>query len=66
MEKTSLNNQYPNWLNEALQIKVRTVFEPRYNRSLSDYEVITIAESYTSFMEHFFKFKLRLDYDMQI
>jgi len=52
----------PKWLTDELQLKVRKLYEPKYNRPLSDLEVISIAENLTSFMEHFYKFKWRLEY----
>jgi len=54
--------QTPRWLTEELQIKVRKVFEPKYERTLSDTEVISIAENLTMFMEHFFKFRYRMEH----
>mgnify|MGYP001558563395 CR=1 FL=1 len=54
-----------NWLNEDLKQKVRKVFETRYEHPLSDTEVIAIAKNLTSFMDHFLKFKWRLNYGTQ-
>jgi hypothetical protein len=65
MNKKSQKLSSPKWLTEELQFKVRSVFEPKYNRPLSDNEVITIAENLADFMDHFFKFKWRLDYANQ-
>ena len=62
MDSRLNDKQTPKWLTEELKIRVRKVFEPRYNRSLSDSEVIVIAENLTQFMEHFLKFKWRLNY----
>lgn len=62
MDKKSNEKLAPKWLTAELQQKVRKIFEPKYNRTLSDSEVVTIAENLTSFMEHFFKFKYRLEY----
>lgn len=60
--KSIKNTEAPTWLTEELQQKVRKVFEPKYNRPLSNSEVITIALQHTQFMEHFFQFKWRLTY----
>jgi len=40
-----------NWITEEIKNQVKTVFEPRYKRSLTDDEVIEIAESLANFME---------------
>lgn len=55
--------QAPKWLTEQLQIKVRKVFEPKYNRTLSDAEVILIALNHVRFMEHFFQYKWRIQHE---
>lgn len=49
----------PDWLTPQLRLEVRKVFEPRYKRSLSDDEVISIAQSLTQLMEVFLKFRWR-------
>jgi len=46
-----------NWLNEDLKRQVRQVFEPRYQRSLKDQEVIQIASNLTNFMEDTLRFR---------
>lgn len=53
---------YPDWLTPQLQLEVRKVFEPRYSCSLTDSEVIAIAESLTQVLEVFFHFKWRQKY----
>jgi len=54
-----------NWLNEDLKKRVRDTFEPRYDRPLTNSEIIIIAENLTLFVEHFLKFKRRLNYGTQ-
>lgn len=54
--------QSPKWLTDELRARVRKVFELRYKRSLTEIEVITISENLANFMEHFLKFKWRVDY----
>ena len=51
-----------NWLNEDLKKEIRKVFEPRYKRSLTDDEVIEIAENLTEVMEAFLKMKWKQKY----
>lgn len=53
---------FPAWLTPPLQEKVRQVFEPRYQRKLTDSEIIEIANNLTSLLEVFFKSKWRLNY----
>lgn len=62
MENKVDGKQTPIWLTDELIARVRKVFEPRYNRTLADPEVIVIAENLANFMDHFLKFKWRLDY----
>lgn len=50
------------WLNEDLKKEIKKVFEPRYKRSLTDDEVIEIAENLTEVMEAFLKMKWRQKY----
>jgi len=49
------------WLNGELKSRIRNTYEPRYNRILSEKEVITIANNLVSLIEHFLKFKRRID-----
>lgn len=51
-----------NWLNEDLKKEIKKVFEPRYKRSLTDDEVIKIAENLTDVMEAFLKMKWKQKY----
>ena len=46
-----------NWLSNGLRQEIRSVFEPRYQRTLTEDEVLEIAENLTNFMESFLKFK---------
>jgi hypothetical protein len=39
------------WLTEDLKSKVKTVFEPRYGRELSEAELFEIAENLVAFIE---------------
>jgi len=51
------------WLTGELKKKIRTVFEPRYKRKLSDGEVIEIAKNLTGYMETILRFKFRTEYE---
>ena len=51
------------WLNEELKKNVRDVFEPVYNVSLSDDEVLEIAENLTGAIEAIAKFKWKQQYE---
>lgn len=46
------------WLSDDLKKEIRKVFEPRYNRKLSDIEVIGIANTLTDFVEVYAKSKI--------
>jgi len=50
------------WLTAELKSEVRSLFEPRYKRKLSDDEVIEIARNLTNYMEDYLKFKWRQKY----
>lgn len=50
------------WLNEDLKKEIKKIFEPRYKRSLTDNEVIEIAENLTDVMEAFLKMKWKQKY----
>jgi len=52
----------PIWLTEKLQKRVREIYETKYQRQLSDSEVILIALNHVRFMEHFYQFKWRLNH----
>lgn len=43
------------WLTPELLNKVRTIFEPRYGRNLTDAEIFDIAENLTGYFEIFLK-----------
>ena len=47
------------WLDEDLKKQVRQVFEPRYNRPITELEVIEIAGNLTNFMEDILRFRWR-------
>ena len=51
------------WINEDVREEVRKVFEPRYNRSLSDTEIEEIAENLTGVTEQILKYKWRQHYE---
>lgn len=51
------------WLSSELKQEVREVFETRYNRTLSDDEVIEIAENLTGLTEAALKFRWRQKYE---
>lgn len=63
MENNADAIQSPKWLTDDLKARVRKVFESRYKRPLTEIEVITISENLANFMEHFLKFKWRVNYD---
>ena len=44
------------WLNNDLRCEVRRIFEPRYNRKLTDIEVEEIAQNLVNYMENYAKF----------
>lgn len=50
------------WLNENLKKEIRTVFEPRYKRKLTNQEVIDIASNLTKGLESILKFKCKQKY----
>jgi hypothetical protein len=43
------------WLSDDLAQNIRVIFEPRYNRKLTDFEVSDIAENITNSMETLLK-----------
>jgi len=49
------------WLTPNLIQKVKSVFEPRYKRALSDKEVVVIAENLMSVAEIYSKFIWRTE-----
>lgn len=53
---------YPSWLTEDLIVRIRKLYEPRYNYVLSDKEVTTIALSLSSLVELYLKFKRRTEH----
>lgn len=50
-----------NWLNKELKQDIKEVFEPKYQRSLSDSEIVEIAENLANLVEDCLKFKWRLN-----
>ena len=52
----------PKWLTPQLKEETRKVFEPRYKRTLTDSEIIAIAQNLTSLLEVFFETKWRIIY----
>ena len=62
MKKATTKPQNNHWLTEDLKLKVRKLFEPKYNRKLQESEVEEIAENLTGFMETYLKFKSRQKY----
>lgn len=50
------------WLTTKLAQRVRDEFEPLYNRSLSDEEVLLIANNLTDVLEVYLKFRVRQKY----
>lgn len=47
------------WLSDDLKMKIRTVFQQKYKKELTDEEIIGIADNLTYFMETYFTFKLK-------
>lgn len=54
------------WLTNDLKKRIKDLYEPRYKRPLTDSEVISIAENLASFIEHFLRYKRRIDYGTKI
>ena len=48
-----------NWLNDELKLKIRKVYEPKYGRNLSDFEVEELATNLTDVLETCFKAEYR-------
>jgi hypothetical protein len=55
-----MNNSY--WLTTNLKQQIRATFEPRYERELSQEEVIEIAENLEAVTEEILKLKWRQKY----
>ena len=51
------------WLTAELKSEVRSLFESRYKRKLTDDEVAEIADNLASFLEVYLKFKWRAKYE---
>ena len=49
------------WLSEDLKEEIRRVFEPKYNRLLSETEIQEIAENLSSMTETILKSKLKYE-----
>jgi hypothetical protein len=54
------------WLDENLKREIKKVFELRYNRILSDIEVLEIAENLVVVIEEILKFKWNQKYGKRI
>ncbi len=52
-----------NWLTPKLKQEVRKVFEPRYNRKLTDKEVFEIADNLSEVVEIIVKYQWRKKYE---
>lgn len=50
------------WLTDELKQEIRKVFESRYKRSLTDEEVVEIANNLTEVMEAYLKMKWKKQY----
>jgi len=59
--ESKVQKERETWLTAELKARIRNSYEPRYKRALSEEEVITIANNLASFIEHFLKFKRRID-----
>ncbi len=51
------------WITNRLKSEIRKVFEPRYKRTLTDNEVLEIAENLTGAIEEILKLKWRQRYE---
>lgn len=51
------NRSTHSWLSDDLIVAVRTLYEPRYGRSLLDAEVVDIAENLSGVVETLLKWK---------
>lgn len=49
------------WLNENLKQKIKSAFEPRYKKILTEREIEDIAENLTGYMETIIKFKMKYE-----
>lgn len=58
-EKETIQNS---WLTTKLAQRVRDEFEPLYARSLSDKEVLLIANNLADVLEVYLKFRIRQKY----
>lgn len=57
---------YPPWLTEELKLEIKSHFEPKYKRSLTEDEVCEIADNLTEVIEAFLKMKWRERYEKGI
>lgn len=53
------------WLSEELKQEIKTIFEPKYRRQISDVEVMEIADNLANFVESVLKFKCAKKYETQ-
>jgi len=53
----------PDWLTPKLMQEVRSFYEPKYKKTFSDFEVYIIAENLSQLMEHYLKFRWRLNHE---
>jgi len=53
-------------LDEDLKQEIRKVFEPRYNKKISDQEVVELASSLMNITETLLKFRWRQVYEKKI
>ena len=51
------------WLTTELKSEVRSLFESRYKRKLTDDEVVEIADNLASFLEVYLKLKWKAKYE---
>ncbi len=51
------------WITDELKRDIRKVFEPRYRKTLSEEEILEIANSLTGFSEALLKFKWKQKYE---
>lgn len=63
MTKQELMVESNVWLTAELKTEIKAVFEARYKRSLTDNEVVEIAENLSTVIEEIIKLKWKQKYE---
>lgn len=63
MDSKQTKHQTPKWLTDELKDRVKQVFQPRYEHTLTESEIIEIAENFSTFFEHLVKYRRRQLYE---